>query len=76
MALDPLTRAKADIAWVISTLAFSSLVFVGVHGEGPLRAILGRVPPVWASVLVCLAMSAGLRVYFRRRYWRRGGPRS
>jgi len=70
MPLDALTQAKANIAWLISTLVFSSLVFVSVHGDGPLRTILGRVPPVWASVLTCLVVSAALRLYFHRRSWR------
>lgn len=70
MPPDPLTRTKATTAWLISTLAFSSLLFVSVHGDGPLRTILGRVPPVWASVLTCLVVSAALRLYFYRRRWR------
>ena len=70
MALDRLTRVKATIAWLISTIAFSSLLFVSVHGDGPLRAVLGTVPPVWASVLTCLMVSAALRLYFHLRRWR------
>jgi hypothetical protein len=70
MALDRLTRTKATIAWLISTLAFSSLVFVSVLGNGPLRTILGRVPPVWACVLTCLVVSAAMRFYFHHRHWR------
>jgi len=70
MTLDPLTKAKADIAWLISTVAFSGLVFIGVHGDGSLRVLLGGVPPAWASVLTCLMFSTSLRLYFHRRRWR------
>jgi len=28
------------------------------------------VPPVWASVLTCLMVSAALRLYFYHRRWR------
>lgn len=70
MSSDSLARAKATAAWLISTGAFSSLVVVSVQGDGPLRAVLGRVPPVWASVLVCLVVSAALRFYFYHRHWR------
>lgn len=69
MALDPLTRAKAEISWLISTMVFSALVFVGVHARGPLRAVIGQVPPAWACVLVCLAASGSFRIYFLRRRW-------
>jgi hypothetical protein len=70
MALDPLTRARADIAWLIGTICFSALVYVSVHEGGSLHSVFGRAPPSWACVGVCLGVSVALRTYFRRRHWR------
>lgn len=70
MALDPLTRAKAEIAWLISTICFSALVLVSVQVGGPLHSVWRTAPPSWACLLACITVSAALRVYFRRRRWK------